>query len=131
MPDDLAVSGIEPRRIPGVPLAHTSIEDMAAFYVEEMRKKQPHGPYLLGGMCAGGVIAHEMASQLVRMGERIELVALLDAATPQAPQRAGAHQAAATRTPDASARGCTRQGTPSVAIARSMVSTTSRKLMTH
>ena len=89
MPGDLAVFGIEPRRIPGVPLAHARIEDMAAFYVEEIRKIQPHGPYLLGGMCAGGVIAHEMALQLVRMGESIELVALLDAATPQAPKRRG------------------------------------------
>ncbi len=129
MPDDLAVFGIEPRRIPGVPLAHTSIEDMAAFYVEEMRKKQPHGPYLLGGMCAGGVIAHEMASQLVRMGERIELVALLDAATPQAPQRRGRirrQQLGRLTQALADARAKERS---SVAIARSMVSTTSRKLM--
>jgi thioesterase domain-containing protein len=87
MPNDLAVIGIEPRRIPGVPLAHTSIEDMAAFYIEEVRKKQPHGPYLLAGMCAGGVIAYEMASQLVDVGEGVELVALLDAVTPQAPKR--------------------------------------------
>jgi acyl-CoA synthetase (AMP-forming)/AMP-acid ligase II/thioesterase domain-containing protein/acyl carrier protein len=87
MPNDLAVIGIEPRRIPGVPLAHTRIEDMAAFYIEEVRKKQPHGPYLLAGMCAGGVIAYEMASQLVDVGEGVELVALLDAVTPQAPKR--------------------------------------------
>jgi thioesterase domain-containing protein/acyl carrier protein len=87
MPNDLAVIGIEPRRIPGVPLAHTRIEDMAAFYIGEVRKKQPHGPYLLAGMCAGGVIAYEMASQLVHAGESVELVALLDAVTPQAPKR--------------------------------------------
>jgi thioesterase domain-containing protein/acyl carrier protein len=84
MPPDLAVFGIEPRRIAGVPLAHGSIEDMAAFYVGEVRKKDPYGPYLLGGMCAGGVIAYEMASQLVRAGETVELVALLDAAAPNA-----------------------------------------------
>ena len=87
MPDDLAVFGIEPRAIAGVPLAHTRIEDMAGFYVNEVRKKQPHGPYLLGGLCAGGVIAYEMASQLLRAGESIELVAVLEAATPQAPKR--------------------------------------------
>jgi len=87
MPNDLAVIGIEPRRLPGVPLAHTRVEDMAAFYIEEVRKKQSHGPYLLAGMCAGGVIAYEMASQLVEAGESVELVALLDAVTPQAPKR--------------------------------------------
>jgi thioesterase domain-containing protein len=89
MPDDLAIFGVEPRRIKGVPLAHATVEDMAAFYLEEVRKKQPHGPYLLGGMCAGGVIAYEMASQLQRAGESVELVALLDAAAPQALRKRG------------------------------------------
>ena len=89
MPDSLAVFGIEPRRIPRVPLAHARVEDMAGFYVEELRKMQPHGPYLLGGLCAGGIIAYEMALQLVRIGESIELLALLDAATPQASKRPG------------------------------------------
>jgi thioesterase domain-containing protein len=62
---------------------------MAGFYVEQMRKQQPHGPYLLGGMCAGGVIAYEMASQLVRNGENVDLLVLLDAARPKAPKRPG------------------------------------------
>src|SRR5271156_2974835 len=89
MPDDLGVFAIEPRSIERVPLAHASIEDMAAFYIEGVRKKQPRGPYLLGGLCAGGVIAYEMASQLVRSGESVELVALLETATPKAPMRRG------------------------------------------
>jgi FkbH-like protein len=89
MPINLGVFGIEPRRIPGVPLAHVRIEDMASFYIEQVRKKQPQGPYLLGGMCAGGVIAYEMASQLTTAGEGVELVVLLDAAAPQARKRAG------------------------------------------
>ncbi len=89
MPDDLAVFGIEPRRLAGVPLAHVSIEDMASFYVEEIRRKQPYGPYLLGGMCAGGVIAYEMASQLIRSGESVELVAMLDAVVPGIQERPG------------------------------------------
>jgi oxalate---CoA ligase len=89
MPDDLAVFGIEPRRVAAGPLAHTTIEGMAAFYLEEMRKKQPRGPYLLGGLCAGGVIAYEMAAQLERAGESVQLVALLDAAAPRALKRRG------------------------------------------
>jgi FkbH-like protein len=89
MPGDLTVLGIEPRRIAGVPLAHTRIEDMAVCYINEIRKRQPHGPYLLGGMCAGGVIAYEIARQLSDARENIKLVALLDAATPQATIRIG------------------------------------------
>ena len=40
-------------------------------------------------MCAGGVITYEMALQLVRSGEHVSLVALLDAANPQAVKRPG------------------------------------------
>ncbi len=87
MPPSVGVVGIEPRSLPGVPLAHDSIRDMAACYVDAMRRRQPTGPYLLGGMCAGGLIAYEMAIQLTRAGQRVELVAVLDAATPQASQR--------------------------------------------
>jgi thioesterase domain-containing protein len=87
MPDDLAVIGIKPRTLPRVPLAHTSVEDMASFYIEEVRKRQPHGPYLLAGMCSGGIVAYEMATQLLLAGESVECVALLDAVTPQTPKR--------------------------------------------
>lgn len=88
-PDDLTVIGIEPRRAPGIQLTHARIEDMAEFYITEVRKKQPHGPYFFAGMCTGGLIAYEMASQLVLQGERVDLVVLLDAATPHAPKKAG------------------------------------------
>lgn len=57
----------------------TSIPDMAAHYVAEIRSVQPHGPYLLGGFCFGGVVALEMASQLRHDGEDVALVALLHA----------------------------------------------------
>jgi FkbH-like protein len=89
LPDGVTVFGIEPRRLSRVPLAHTRIEDMARFYIEEMRNKQPRGPYMLGGLCAGGVIAYEMALQLQSAGETVRLVALLDAAKPRARKRAG------------------------------------------
>jgi len=89
MPDHVSVFGIEPRRLTGVPLAHTRIEDMAKFYIDEMRNKQPRGPYMLGGLCAGGVIAYEMASQLNSAGETVQLVALFDAAKPRAQKRVG------------------------------------------
>jgi thioesterase domain-containing protein len=66
-----------------------TIEDMAAFYISEVRRKQPHGPYLLGGLCAGGVIAYEMACQLVQTCENVELLVLLETARPNAPERPG------------------------------------------
>lgn len=89
MPSDLSVLGIAPSAIRGVPLAHARIEDMAQSYIAEIRRRQPHGPYLLGGLCAGGVIAYEMASQLLSMGEPVEPVILLEAATPQTTEQRG------------------------------------------
>src|SRR5207248_1352315 len=58
------------------------ISAMAASYLIEVRRCQPHGPYFLGGLCAGGVISFEMAAQLERDGEEVELVVLLDAVEP-------------------------------------------------
>jgi thioesterase domain-containing protein len=75
---------LNPRALPGVPMAHTRIEDMAAYHIRKIAQVQPHGPYLLGGMCAGGVVAFEMALQLRARGERAALIALLDAADPEA-----------------------------------------------
>lgn len=89
IPKDFAVLAIEPRRIAGVPLAHATIEEMAAFYVEEVRRHQPHGPYRVGGLCAGGVIAYEMAVQLIDAGESVELLVLLESASPAASAKQG------------------------------------------
>jgi thioesterase domain-containing protein len=52
--------------------------DMAAHYVEELRKVQPHGPYYLGGYSFGGRIAVYMADILRRAGEEVALLAIID-----------------------------------------------------
>lgn len=54
------------------------IEDMAAQYVKDIRRVQPHGPYFLGGYCMGGTVAYEMAQQLRSRGEQIAILALID-----------------------------------------------------
>jgi thioesterase domain-containing protein/acyl carrier protein len=56
----------------------TKIEDMAALYVKEIRKKQPRGPYFLGGYCMGGTVAYEVAQQIQAQGEQVALLALFD-----------------------------------------------------
>ena len=56
----------------------TRIEDMAALFVQEIRRVQPQGPYFLGGYCMGGTIAFEMAQQLIAEGQRVALLALFD-----------------------------------------------------
>lgn len=64
--------------------AQTSIEEMAAFYVEAIRAAQPEGPYLLGGWSMGGLVAFEMAQQLEALGQQVSLLALIDTMVPTA-----------------------------------------------
>ena len=82
MPPQYGVHGILPRRLPRIPMAHRSVVDMAAHCVAEMRRKQPAGPYLIGGLCAGGVIAFAAAEQLEQQGQSVTNVVLLDAVAP-------------------------------------------------
>ncbi|WP_437590514.1 amino acid adenylation domain-containing protein [Sorangium sp. So ce1000] len=77
----IRASGMEP----GEPV-FTEIPAMAARYLRELRAVQPEGPYLLGGHSAGGVIAYEMAQQLLAEGERAQLL-LLDTGSPASARR--------------------------------------------
>jgi thioesterase domain-containing protein len=61
-------------------MLHTRLEEMAAYHVGRIRQLRSEGPYLVGGMCAGGVIAFEIARQLQALGENVAMVALIDAA---------------------------------------------------
>jgi amino acid adenylation domain-containing protein len=56
----------------------TTIEEMAYGYITALRSVQPEGPYYLGGFSAGGVVAYEMAQQLVRQGEQVATLILFD-----------------------------------------------------
>jgi hypothetical protein len=51
---------------------------MADDYVREMRRVQPEGPYLLGGVCAGSVVAAEMGARLQLAGARVSPLVLID-----------------------------------------------------
>ena len=51
---------------------------MARDYLEEIRKVQPEGPYLLGGFSGGGITAFEMAQQLEAAGDKAAALVLLD-----------------------------------------------------
>ena len=63
--------------------AHRTMEEMAACYVEVMRSLQPEGPYQLVGWCYGGVVVFEMAQQLLRAGQTVGFVGLIDAHAPR------------------------------------------------
>ncbi|KIK63402.1 hypothetical protein GYMLUDRAFT_241886 [Collybiopsis luxurians FD-317 M1] len=64
---------------PEAPLTGT-IHDLATFYLEQIKKKQPTGPYRLGGFSFGTVVAFIMALMLRKSGEIVEMLIFLDGA---------------------------------------------------
>jgi thioesterase domain-containing protein len=59
-----------------------SIEEMAARYVAALREAQPAGPYLVGGWSFGGLVAFEIAQQLIRAGASVPRLLMLDCSVP-------------------------------------------------
>ena len=60
-----------------------SIAEEAAAHVRTILECQPSGPYMLGGCCAAGIVAYEVAQQLRSRGHEIELLALFDSHNPR------------------------------------------------
>jgi len=59
------------------------LETIAAEQLALIRQIQPEGPYLLGGFCNGGLIVYEMARQLLRSGQKVDLLVLMDPVPPR------------------------------------------------
>jgi thioesterase domain-containing protein len=76
---------------------HTTIEEMASYYVLEIRKVQRRGPYFLGGFCFGGQVAFEVAHQLQREGESVALVALIESFVRQLPKSMAGRRSTVSR----------------------------------
>lgn len=62
---------------------HTCVEDMAAHYLKEIRNFQPEGPYFLGGVGVGGIVAWEMAQRLIAQNKKVGLLVLMDTVLPR------------------------------------------------
>jgi thioesterase domain-containing protein/acyl carrier protein len=80
------VYGIQPETDARGAYAQTTIRDWASAHIRTLRRVQPQGPYHLAGLCAGGVIAVEMARQLQEAGEKTAYVGILDAADAKLPE---------------------------------------------
>ena len=77
--NDQPFYAFEPEGLNGQAMTRTTVEEMASAYIAAMREVQPEGPYWIGGYCFGGIVAVEMAQQLRRCGDEVEMVALLSA----------------------------------------------------
>ncbi|HET7461385.1 MAG TPA: amino acid adenylation domain-containing protein, partial [Longimicrobium sp.] len=66
------------------PPLHT-VEAMAARLVAMIRQVRPSGPYRVAGWSFGGVLAYEVATQLVGQGQAVEFVGMFDSYAPAGP----------------------------------------------
>jgi oxalate---CoA ligase len=57
---------------------NTSIEVIAELYVPHLLAAQPNGAFRLGGFCNGGLLAWEIARQLVGKDRQVELVVIIN-----------------------------------------------------
>ncbi|WP_122386926.1 non-ribosomal peptide synthetase [Pseudomonas syringae group genomosp. 7] len=72
--------------LPGIGLGQQqlrTIECLAARLVERIRQVQPRGPYRLAGWSFGGVLAYEVATQLLGMDEAVAFLGLIDSYVPR------------------------------------------------
>lgn len=60
----------------------STLAQMVSKYVDEIRRRQPVGPYYLGGWSAGGICAYEAAWQLAQAGQATERLILIDSPNP-------------------------------------------------
>ncbi|KAE8356309.1 hypothetical protein BDV28DRAFT_145344 [Aspergillus coremiiformis] len=59
-----------------------NLQDLTPAYISEIRRRQPHGPYNLSGWSAGGIAAYEAAQYLVKQGEIVDRLILIDSPNP-------------------------------------------------
>ena len=78
LPHDVPVWGLQARGLEDNEIPHSNVNDMAAAYINAIRKVQSQGPYQLLGWSFGGTIAQQITTQLEADGESVHLLVLLD-----------------------------------------------------
>ena len=61
---------------------HCGVKGMATKFIQEIKRRQPQGPYNIGGWSAGGVISFETVRQLIEAGDTVDVLALIDTPCP-------------------------------------------------
>jgi thioesterase domain-containing protein len=79
IPADYPLYGLQARGLDGTGPLPSSMRQMAADYIEQIRAVQQSGPYNLLGWSFGGNLAHEIAVQLQANGEQVASLILMDA----------------------------------------------------
>jgi thioesterase domain-containing protein len=75
---DQPVYGLQAKGLNGIDEPWDTVEDMAADYVAAITAANPAGPYALAGYSFGGIIAYEMARQLLAAGREVKFLGVFD-----------------------------------------------------
>jgi enterobactin synthetase component F len=74
----IPVYGLQSRGLRGGGSLPSSIQEVAADYLVQIRHIQPEGPYRLIGRSLGGLLGHCIAEQMQGQGLQVELLAMID-----------------------------------------------------
>ncbi|WP_412076320.1 amino acid adenylation domain-containing protein [Streptomyces xanthophaeus] len=75
---DQPLYAIQARALSELGHSPETVEEMVADYLPLIREVQPHGPYRFLGWSFGGTVAHALAVRLAELGERTDLLAMMD-----------------------------------------------------
>jgi amino acid adenylation domain-containing protein len=78
MATDQPVFALQAKGLNGEEVAPSTMEEMAAHYVAEVVAHNPSGPYALAGYSSGGIVAFEMAKQMIAAGRVVSFLGMLD-----------------------------------------------------
>src|SRR5262249_6716680 len=81
LPEDQPVFGISGADFATLPVPFR-LSDIAARQIAAIQDLKPEGPYTLAGWCADGVLAYEVAQQLVAQGQSAPMILLFDSFNP-------------------------------------------------
>jgi len=56
----------------------SSIKSMSMVYTKTIKSIQPNGPYQLAGWSSGGILAMEIANQLIENGDKVHFIGMID-----------------------------------------------------
>jgi acyl carrier protein/pimeloyl-ACP methyl ester carboxylesterase len=80
---DMAVIGLNCPYVRHPQEMTCSLDELLKSYLDEVRRRQPHGPYNFGGWSAGGILAYRATQILIQEGEKVENLVLIDTPVPK------------------------------------------------
>ena len=64
-------------------MADCSLDALVTAYLDEIKRRQPHGIYYFGGWSAGGILAYRAAQIMIERGEKVDSLVLIDSPVPK------------------------------------------------